>query len=446
LVAFTPKEGIVYRLSLIVTVALAMSAHAQAGVARTLPDSLVAQATVVESSARSTAQARVPHGSIRAVELERENGHLQYSYDVAVAGRTGITEVNVDATTGAVLGVSHESAADEAKEAAAERRAAPGYHVTATHVVGGDGGWDYVAFDATGHRLFIARQTRVQVLDPATGALLGEIPGLGGAHGIAFADAYGHGFASSGHDSTVTMFDLKTLKVLGKAMAALDADAILYDPASKRVFSFNGDSKSSSVFDPSTGQKIGTIELGAGPEFAVSAGDGRLYVNLEDEGAIAEIDALGMKVTRRWSIAPCKGPTGLAIDREHHVLFSGCAGNKMMAISDATNGKLLTTLPIGAGVDATGFDPGTGNAFSSNGGDGTLTVIHEDSPTSFSVAETVTTMKSARTMALDPATHTVYTVGAKFGPPPAVATTDNPRKRPAMVPGTFSLLVVSPGT
>jgi DNA-binding beta-propeller fold protein YncE len=322
---------------------------------------------------------------------------------------------------------------------------AQGYHVTATHGVGGDGGWDYLAFDATGHRLFVARQTRVQVLDPATGALLGEIPGLGGAHGIAFADAYGHGFASSGHDGMVTMFDLKTLAVLGKAIAAPDADAILYDPASKRVFSFNGDSKSSSVFDPTTGQKVGTIDLGAGPEFGVSAGDGRLYVNLEDAGAIAEIDAQAMKVTRKWSLAPCKGPTGLAIDREHHVLFSGCADNKMMAISDATNGKLLTTLPIGAGVDATGFDPVTGYAFSSNG-DGTLTVIHEDSPTTFSVVESVPTMRSARTMTLDPATHTVYTVGAKFGPPPAAATSDNPRKRPPMVPGTFTLLVVGRGT
>ncbi|HWZ59958.1 MAG TPA: PepSY domain-containing protein, partial [Gemmatimonadaceae bacterium] len=378
-------------------------------------------------------------GTIKAVELERENGHLQYSYDVTVAGQSGITEVNVDAMTGTVLGVHRETAADEAKEAAAEKSAGPGYHVAATTVVGGDGGWDYVAFDAVGHRLFVARQTRVQVLDPATGKLLGEIPGLARAHGIAFADAYGHGFASSGTDSTVVMFDLKTLQVLGKATAALDADAILFDPASKHVFSFNGDSKSASVFDPSTGQNIGTIDLGAGPEFAVSAGDGRLYVNLEDAGAVAEIDATTMKVTRRWSIAPCKGPTGLAMDRVHRVLFSGCAGSKMMAISDATNGKLLTTLPIGAGVDATGFDPETMNAFSSNG-DGTLTVIHEDSPTTFSVAETVKTMPSARTMALDPATHTVYTVGAKFGPAPAAG------KRPPMLPGTFTLLVLKPGT
>jgi DNA-binding beta-propeller fold protein YncE len=318
---------------------------------------------------------------------------------------------------------------------------APGYHVTQTFVLGGDGGWDYVAFDSVGHRLFIARQTRDMVVDPATGKLLGEIPGLGGAHGVAFAYEFGHGFATSGRDSTVTMFDLKTLQVLGRAIAAPDADAILYDPATKRVFSMNGDSKSASAFDPSTGLKIGTVDLGAGPEFGVSAGDGKLYINLEDKGAIAEVDAQALTVTRQWSIAPCESPTGLAIDRAHHRLFSGCR-NKVMAISDAAAGQLLTTVPIGAGVDANAFDPGTGYAFSSNG-EGTITVVHEDSPDKFSVAETVTTMPSARTMALDPRTHTLYTVGAKFGPAPTEATPDNPRKRPPMIPGTFSLLVVT---
>jgi DNA-binding beta-propeller fold protein YncE len=318
---------------------------------------------------------------------------------------------------------------------------APGYQVTHTFVLGGDGGWDYVAFDSVGHRLFIARQTRDMVVDPATGTLLGEIPGLGGAHGVAFAYEFGHGFATSGRDSTVTMFDLKTLQVLARAIAAPDADAILYDPATKRVFSMNGDSKSATAFDPATGQKIGTVDLLAGPEFGVSAGDGKLYINLEDKGAIAEVDAKALTVTRQWSIAPCESPTGLAIDRVHHRLFSGCR-NKVMAISDATAGKLLTTVPIGGGVDANAFDPGTGYAFSSNG-EGNITVVHEDSPDKFSVTETVTTMPSARTMALDPATHTLYTVGAKFGAAPAEATPDNPRKRPPMIPGSFALLVVT---
>lgn len=318
----------------------------------------------------------------------------------------------------------------------------PGYHVVNTFQVGGPGGWDYVTFDSVGHRLFIARGTRDIVVDPETGKQLGEIPDLGGAHGVALAYEFNHGFATSGRDSTVTMFDLKTLAVLGKAKAALDADAIVYDPVTKRVISMNGDSHSASVFDPKTGQNIGTIDLGAGPEFVVSAGDGKLYANLEDKGAIAEIDPKAMKVTRTWAMPGCESPTGLAIDRKHKILFSGCRGTKVMAISDAKAGKLLTTLPIGSGVDANAFDPGTDLAFSSNGGDGTLTVVHEDSPTTFSVVQTVQTMPSARTMALDPATHKIYLVGAKFGPPPAESTADNPRKRPQMIPDSFTLLVV----
>jgi DNA-binding beta-propeller fold protein YncE len=324
---------------------------------------------------------------------------------------------------------------------AASPSADPGYHIVNTFQIGGPGGWDYVAFDSVGHRLFVARGSRDMVLDPETGKTLGEIPGLGGAHGVALAHAFNHGFATSGRDSTVTMFDLTTLAVLGKAKAALDADAIVYDPATKRVFSMNGDSHSSSVFDPKTGQNIGTIDLGAGPEFAVSAGDGKLYVNLEDKGAIAEVDAKAMKVTRTWPMAGCEQPTGLAIDRRHHILFSGCRGTKVMAISDTKGGKLITTVPIGAGVDACAFDPGTSLAFSSNG-DGTLTVVHEDSPTTFSVVQTVETMPSARTMALDPATHKIYLVGAKFGPAPTDSTADNPRRRPPIIPDSFTLLVV----
>jgi DNA-binding beta-propeller fold protein YncE len=317
--------------------------------------------------------------------------------------------------------------------------APPGYHVLNTYTIGGVGGWDYVALDTVGHRLFVARQTRVQVLDPETGRLLGEIPGLGGAHGVAFAYEFNHGFATSGRDSTITMFDIKTLQVLGKAKAALDADAIAYDPATKRVFSFNGDSKSSTAVDAKTGQVVGTIDLGAGPEFGVSAGDGKLYVNLEDEGSIAEIDANALKVTRTWPMGPCKAATGLAIDRVHHRLFSGCR-SKVMAIADYTAGKFLTSFPIDGGVDAAVFDPGTGYAFTSNG-EGTLTVVHEDSPDKFSLAENVQTMAGARTMALDPKTHRIYLVTAKFGPRPD-STAENPRRRPPMVPDSFTLIVM----
>jgi len=235
------------------------------------------------------------------------------------------------------------------------------------------------------------------------------------------------------------MFDLKTLKELGRTRAADDADAILFDSASNRVFTFNGDAQSSTVVDPASGQAIGSIALGGKPEFGVSAGDGKLYVNIEDRAEIVEIDAAAQKVTRRWSLAPCTEPTGLAIDRVHHRLFSGCH-NRVMAISNATTGKVIATVPIGGGVDGDGFDPGTGLAFSSDG-EGTLTVVHQDSPNKYRVVSTVPTKRGARTMALDPRTHRIFTVTADLGPPPA-PTKEQPHPRPTVVPDTFTLLVL----
>lgn len=320
---------------------------------------------------------------------------------------------------------------------AAAPLAAQSYHVTHSYTLGGDGGWDYVALDTAGHRLFITRGDRVMVVDQATGKLLAEIPGFNRAHGVAFSYATNRGFGTSGGDGSVVVFDLKSLKVLGRTTAAPDADAILFDPATQRIFTFNGDSKSSTVLDAATGANIGTVDLGSGPEFGVSAGDGKLYVNLEEEGAVAEIDAKAMKVTRKWSIAPCKGPTGLAIDRTHHRLFSGCRSG-VMAVSDAEAGRLITTLPIGQGVDAARFDDATQLAFASNG-DGTLTVVREDSPATFRVVETDSTQPGARTMELDPVSHAVYTVTAKFGPMPPQASGAR-RMRPPMIPGSFTLL------
>jgi len=316
---------------------------------------------------------------------------------------------------------------------------AQAYHVTHTYTLGGDGGWDYLSLDTVGHRLFVARQDRVMVLDPASGKLQAEIPGLNRAHGIAFDYADRKGFATSGGDSSVVIFDLQTLRVTGRTIAAPDADAVLFDPATKRIFTFNGDSRSASVIDAASGNKVGTIDLGGGPEFAVSAEDGKLYVNLEDSSAIVEIDAAAMKVLRRWPLAPCQSPSGLAIDRAHHRLFSGCH-NKVMAISDAQAGKVITTVPIGEGVDANRFDPGTQLAFASTG-DGTITVVHEDGPDTYSVVANVATKRGARTMEVDLASHVVYTVSADFGPPPA-PTPERPRPRPSIVPGTFALLVL----
>ena len=316
---------------------------------------------------------------------------------------------------------------------------AQSYHVAKSFPLRGDGGWDCVTYDSVGHRLFIAHQTELMAVNPETGALLGNIPGLNGAHGAALAYGTGHGFVTSGHDSTVTMFDLKTLRVLGKIAVGDDDDAVLYDPATRHVFTFNGDAQSSSVIDAMSGKVIGTIPLGGKPEFAVSSGDGKLYVNLEDRGAIAEIDAAKRKVVRQWSIAPCDGPTGLAIDRTHRRLFSGCR-NEVMAISDAGSGRLITTLPIGKGVDGSEFDPGAQLAFASNG-DGTMTVVHEDGPERFRVVTNVPTKRGARTMALDGITHRLFTVTADLGPPPA-PTAEHPHPRPSIVPGTFALLVL----
>jgi DNA-binding beta-propeller fold protein YncE len=323
----------------------------------------------------------------------------------------------------------------------AAQTAAPAYHVTHDLKLGGEGRWDYVTLDSVGHRLFIARQTRVMVVDPQTGKLLGEIPGLNGAHGTTLVYSTGHGFATSGRDSSVTMFDLHSLRVLARIKAADDADAVLYDPASRRVFTFNGDAGSSTALDPRSGKVIGSIDLGGKPEFGVSSGSGKLYVNIEDKGEVAELDPVKLQVVRRWPLEGCDEPTGLAMDRAHGLLFSVCH-SKVMAVSDARAGRTIASVPIGGGVDGAAFDPGTGLAFASNG-DGSITVVHEDSRTSFHVVSTATTRRGARTMTVDLRTHRLYTVTADFGATPAPTDSD-PHPRPSLVPGTFSLLVLEP--
>jgi DNA-binding beta-propeller fold protein YncE len=315
----------------------------------------------------------------------------------------------------------------------------PTYHVVHSWTLGGDGGWDYLAVDTAGNRLFIGRQDRIMVVSLETGALLDSIPGLHRAHGVAFDYAAGHGFATSGADSTVTMFDLGTLKVLGRTHAAEDDDGILFDPVTKHIFTMNGDAGTASVIDGATGRLLGSVPLGGKPEFGVSGQNGMLYINLADRSEVAEVDARAMRVVRHWPLAPCEGPSGLAIDVEHQLLFSGCRSG-VMAISDARAGKLITTVPIGRGVDACRFDAGTHLAFASNG-DGTITVIREVSPDSFAVAQTVTTKRGARTMELDPRTHRLYTVTADFGPEPPRASGQRFR-RPPIVPGTFALMVL----
>jgi hypothetical protein len=312
------------------------------------------------------------------------------------------------------------------------------YHISRTFPLGGDGSWDYVVPDPAHHRVFIGRQNRVMVVDSNDGKLLGEVTGINGAHGTAIAEKTGHGFATSGNDSSVVMFDLATYKVLGRAHAAEDADAIIYDAASNRVFTFNGDAHSSTVIDPASGKTITNIDLGGKPEYGVSAGDGKVYANLTDNGEVVEIDAKSLTVARRWSTAPCKNPVSMAIDVEHHRLFSGCRSG-VMAVSDYSAGKIVTTLPIGTGVDGAGYDPSSGNAFASNA-DGTLTVIHEDTPDAYHVVETLQTMTGSRNMGLDPTTHRLFLAGAKFGAAPENA--GGRRGRAPMVSGSFVVLVV----
>jgi YVTN family beta-propeller protein len=317
--------------------------------------------------------------------------------------------------------------------------ASPGYHVVNTYKLGGDGGWDYLTIDASARRLYISRATHVMVVDVDSGKVVGDIADTPGVHGIALDTGLGRGFVSNGRENTVSIFDLKTLATSSKVKVGQNPDAILFDPATKRVFTFNGKSGDSSVIDAEKGTVLGTIKLDGKPEFAASDGKGKVFVNIEDKSEIQAIDANKMEVKATWPLAPCTEPSGLAIDRKNRRLFAGC-DNKMMAVVNTDTGKVLTTLPIGDGVDANAFDQDTGLAFASCG-EGVLTVVHEDSPDKFSVAGNAPTQPGARTMALDSKTHNVLVVTAKFGPPPA-PTADNPHPRRSIVPDSFVVLVL----
>jgi DNA-binding beta-propeller fold protein YncE len=315
------------------------------------------------------------------------------------------------------------------------------YELKQKFTLPGEGGWDYLTYDPAGKRLFISRGTKVMVVDPEKGSVIGEIPNTTGVHGIAIAQEVGKGFTSNGRDNTVTVFDLKSLKETAriKLEGAENPDAIMYDPASRRVFTFNGRSKNATAIDAANDTVVGNIALDGKPEFAVADGKGMVYVNIEDKAEVVAIDARKATVVNTWPMAGCEEPSGLAMDQKNRRLFAGC-GNKIMAIVDADSGKEVTTLPIGEGVDATGFDPATSLAFSSNG-DGTLTVVHEDSKDKFTVAQNAATQKRARTMALNTSNHEVYLVTAEFEDAPPAA--NGQRTRPTMKPGTFTLLVMA---
>jgi DNA-binding beta-propeller fold protein YncE len=320
----------------------------------------------------------------------------------------------------------------------AEKAAPAGYRLLTKIEIGGEGGWDYLTVDSAARRLYVSHATRVVVVDLDKDTVVGEIPNTNGVHGIAIVPELGRGFTSNGRDATATIFDLKTLKVLGQAKTGKNPDAIIYDPASRLVFTFNGASADATAIDAASGAVKGTIALGGKPEFAVADGKGMVFVNIEDKSEVVAIDSKNLTVKAHWPLAPGEEPSGMAMDHKLRRLFIVCA-NKQMIVMDANSGHVVKSLPIGDGVDAAAFDPETKLAFSSNG-EGTLTVVREESADKYSVIETAKTQRGARTMALDPKTHKIYLSTAQFGPPPA-PTPERPRPRPSVVPGSFVILV-----
>jgi len=288
-----------------------------------------------------------------------------------------------------------------------------GYSVIKKIPIPGTGGWDYLTVDESARRLYVSHGTQVEVLDIDALTVVGNIPKTPGVHGIALAPEAGRGFVSNGQANNVTIFDLKTLKPIADVPTGQKPDAIIYDPATSRVFAFNGGSNSATAIDAAAGKVAGTVDLGGGPEFAAADGKGYVFDNLEDESLVVKINARGLKVEQRWPTAPCASPSSMAIDRDNRRLFLGCR-SKVMAVMDTDTGKVITTLPIGDHVDATAFDTETRMIFNSNG-EGTVTVIHQDSPDKYSVVETVKTVPRAKTTALDPKTHRLFLSTAENG-------------------------------
>ncbi len=314
------------------------------------------------------------------------------------------------------------------------------YHFAREIPIGGEGGWDYLTVDSAAHRLYVSHATKVVVVDTQTSKVIGEITDTPGVHGIALAVDLGRGFVSNGRENKVSVVDLKTLKTLQKVDTGENPDAILYEPSHKEVYAFNGRGKSATVIDAQSAKVVATIPLEGKPEFAqADAKAGRIYVNMEDLNAIKAIDIAKHAVAATWPIAPGESASGMAIDLDSHRLFIGC-DNKLMLMIDSGNGSVVYSVPIGDGVDSNWFDPGTKFAFSSNGGAGTVTVAHEESPTLLKVVQTLKTARGARTMALDPATHTIYLAATDYEPQAAGS-----KERPKAVAGTFRILVYEMG-
>lgn len=314
-----------------------------------------------------------------------------------------------------------------------------GYHLLKKYTFGPAEGstreyFDYVTVDSAARRVYLSHGTEIKVIDADSGALIGNITGLKQDHGVAVAAEFGRGFITDGGQGKVIIFDLKTLKVTGEAKADKDADSVVYDPASKRVFAMNGDPHSSTVIDAKSGNAVGTIELGGGPEFAVADGSGTVFVNMEDKSEVVAIDSHTLAIKSRWPVAPAGGPTVLAMDIKHRRLFSAGRDPQMLVVMDADSGKVIQSFPISAGVDAAAYEPETGLVFASTR-EGMIHIFHEDSADKFSEVETVKTEFGAKTMGLDTKTHNVFVDTADFAAPAT------PGGRRAAVPGTFRVLV-----
>ena len=318
-----------------------------------------------------------------------------------------------------------------------------GYHLLKRYAVGAAEGssreyFDYITVDSSARRVYLSHGTEIKVIDADDGRPIGSIAGLKQDHGIAIASEFGRGFITDGGQGKVIIFDLKSLKVTGEAKADLDADSIVFDPASKRVFCQDGDPHSSTVIDARSGAVVATIALGGGPEFAVADGEGTVYINLEDKDEVVAIDSHKLTVKSRWPVSPAGGPTALAMDVQHRRLFSAGRKPQMLVVMNADTGKVIQSFPISGGVDAAAFDPETGMIFASTR-EGMVHIFHEDSPDKFSVKETVKTEYGAKTMGLDTKTHNVFLDTADFGPPTTSA--GRPGARRAPIPGTFHVLV-----
>ena len=318
------------------------------------------------------------------------------------------------------------------------------YALLTSNRIGGTGGWDYLTVDSSGGRLYISRGDHVDVYDTAQAKVTGQVPGTAGIHGVALDERRGRGYTSNGKGNSITVFELATLKVVKEVpVTGQNPDAILYEPVSDRLYTFNGKSTDVTVLNAATLEVVNTLKVSGKPEFAQSDAAGRVYVNIESEpGQLVVIDGKIPAVKATWPLAGCNAPTGLAIDEAHHRLFSVCDDN-VMAVTDSATGKQVARVKIGAGPDAAAYDPALGLVFSSNGADGTLTIVREETPNKYVVAKTLATARGARTMALDAKTHRIYLVSSDFGATPA-PTADVPHPRAPQVPDTFTVHVAGP--